>query len=645
MKWRMVLKETYTLQTAGRFFRRHPSVLCLLLCLVILYKYYFSWFSLLVATSSILLFTGFFLGIILTYGEPNSPKNDNICKKIQKAPHSRNIHDNAKSSGGLSLSTIPSSDERIVNHNNREKKIHKGSHGRCSSSESESGASDGSETDTHPLLHAYHQLMSAASSSVSSQDGESSNSSTEDETENQEGNDESGSEEKDGVKVVAWSADDQKNILKIGCLEIERNQRLETLIARNRARKYVDKSLIDFGSSEPLPTLEELSKFNVQLPSVFAPRRNPFDLPYNEENFPESAPSAPLKRRNAFDLPREQEDESTSTGGHNSINVEPIPVASQPQNNRMLRRHESFTEGAPFLSDFWQDLQPSRFRPYFVTETTDNDGISLEGETSKRSVQGSNSTSSVTDQEIQKEILEGSSNQVQGPSFNQTDKQSPSAKNMGEDPLGLDIEPVLISDSSGDDMSLTGGHINDWEEAQASENLNLSRTTPLEDLSVMQYPQEMEMTSNDLHQMSPHSHDLDFMSSSTETTGPFEPPGRESEIIDDTRIGDPVYDISPSGSDNTTSMGSPIDAVFLQRRNSHTSDAEASKEKDGSLSRIEVSSSEIVSPSLASLEATRQNGNSEIRDHAIVHNGVHRDSFGPVDPAVSNISSRPVTSS
>jgi hypothetical protein len=91
---------------------------------------------------------------------------------------------------------------------------------------------------------------------------------------------------------------------------------------------------------------------------------------------------------------------------------------------------------------------------------------------------------------------------------------------MREDPLALDIDPpVLISESSDDDMSLPDGHIHDWEEAQGSEKLNLSH---LEDLSVMQYPQEMEMTSNDFHQISPHLDDLESMSSSTEATGLFE---------------------------------------------------------------------------------------------------------------------------
>ncbi|KAM3215089.1 hypothetical protein ACQJBY_067202 [Aegilops geniculata] len=593
MKWRKVLKEAYTLetlQTVCRFIRCHPSVLCLLFCLLILYKYYFSWLSLLVATSPIFLFTGLFLGVILTYGEPNNPENDHIYKKIEKAPETWNIHNSAKPIEDVCIPRIISSKEIIANHNSNENKFQKGSHSRGSSSESASSASDGSEIDTHPMLHAFHQLSSAANSSVSSQDGNSIDSSTEDETRNQEGNDENELEEKESVKVVAWTADDQKSILKIGCLEIERNQRLETLIGR-RARKYVGRNLREFGNNEPLPTKEELSKFNVQIPTIFAPRRNPFDLPYNEDNFPESAPSAPIKTRNAFDITCEQEDESSSTGGANSSNVEPTCVASQIRKITMLRRHESFTEGAPFLANFWQDLQPSRFKPYFVTENMSDEGTtvpSLQGEASEKSSIQDLDNFSVNDQEIQNVIL------------------------------ALDTEtPVLISDSSDDDMYLPGGHINDWVEAQSNEHLNLSHTTSLEGLSVVQYPQEMETTSNDLHHMSPHSDDLDLMPSSTEAIEPFarnsnELPGKEVETLDDTKMGDPVDDTSPSGSDKPTSMSSPIDLVLLHEGYPHTT--ATSKEEMGLPSMIEVPSSEIASPSLASLEESRQNKTSEIRD-------------------------------
>ncbi|XP_024313081.1 uncharacterized protein LOC100840168 [Brachypodium distachyon] len=629
-KWRKVLKEALTLRPAGRFLQRHPSVLCLLFFLVILYKYFFSWFTLLLAASPIFLFTGFFLGIILAYGEPNNPENDHVYKKIQKVK-SRNIHDNGKSAGGVSLQRILSSEE--AKHNNREQKIQKGVQGGCSSSESGSAASDGSETDTHPMLHTFHQLRSGTSSSVSSQDGDSNERSTDDETEKEEVNADNEHDE-EGVKVVAWSADDQKNILKIGCLEIERNQRLEMLIARHRVRKDVDRNLIDFGSGDSIPTVEELSKFNVQIPTVFAPRRNPFDLPYNEENFPDSAPSAPLKMRSTFDQTCEQEDEGSSTTGDNSSNVEPILVPSQPHISMALRRHESFTEGAPFLSDFWQDLQPSRFRPHFVMEKRASDGHAvpnLEGENSENSsVHDSESTSSVTDQGVQKELLEDSRNQGHVSSFSQTDEEPPLDQNMREIPCPLDIEPpVLISDSSDDDMSLPGGHINDWEEAQDTENLNSSHSIPLEDLSVMEYPQEMEMTSNDFHQMSPHSDDPELLSSSTESTNPFEvqkneEPGKELEIIDDTQIADPVYDTSPSGSDKHSTTDSTVNAFFLQGGNGCTFDAEASMEEGCSPSRTKVASSETTMSSLHLVEESklRQSKTSEISGH-LSKNVVH----------------------
>ncbi|KAL5198893.1 hypothetical protein ABZP36_002405 [Zizania latifolia] len=639
------------LQTAGRFFRRHPSVFGSLLFLVILYKYFFGWFTLLLETSPIFLFAGFFLGIILAYGEPNIPENDHIYKKIEKT-HNRNAHDNGKSVGGVSLPRIPSSEGRLTKHNNSGNIMEKRSHSGGSSSESGSSESDSSEDDTHPMLHTFHHLRSAANSARSSQDGDSNDSSIEDGAENQEGKDDSENEGKN-AKVMAWTADDQKNILKIGCLEIERNQRLESLIARRRARKYVDRNLIDFGSSESLSTVEELSKFNVQIPAIFAPRKNPFDLPYHEDNFPESAPSAPLKMRNEFDLPFEQPNESSSSGGANSSHVDSTPVASQSQRDTMFRRHESFTQGAPFLSDFWQDLQPSRFRPYFMTEKMANEGISvpsLEGEASEKSSVGdSDSTSSDTDQESRKQLLEDSSN----PPFSQTDEQPHSAQDVREVPLALNIEPpVLISDSSDDDMSLPGGNINDWEEAQDSENLNLLQNTSLED-SIMQYPHEMEMTSNEFHQLSPHSDDLDSLSSSSTTTEPselnnIELPAKEVECIDDAHIADPIYDSSPSGSEKPASIGSAIDAALLQEGNTHTSDVEANMEEEDSPSRIEVRSSEIATPSLDSVQESKHNekGASEVWDHGTIgHDGDYEDHVSHADPTTSDITSRPTTRS
>ncbi|XP_062188850.1 uncharacterized protein LOC133892136 [Phragmites australis] len=663
MEWQKVLKEMSPLRAAGRFFRHHPLVLCLLLFLVILYKYFFGWFALLVTTSPIFLIAGVFLGIILAYGEPNTPEKDHVYKKIENA-HCRNIHGSGKSVGGVSLLRILSSEERVAKHNNSEKKIRKISHGAGSSSGPGSSESGGSDTDTVPILHAFHHLRSASNSSQSSQDGNSNDSSIEDGTENQEGNDGSKREGKEDVKVVAWTADDQKNILKIGCLEIERNQRLESLIARRRVRKYTDRNLIDFGSSDSLPTVEELSKFNVQIPAVFAPRKNPFDLPYNEDNFPESAPSALLEMGNPFDLPHEKANESRSAGGANSSHVEPILGAPKPERSALFRRHESFTAGAPFLSDFWQDTRPSRLRPYFVTEKMANEEItssSLEGETSEKSnskassVQDSDSTSSVTDQESQKDVLENCSNQGQRSLSSQTEEQAHIAHHVREISLALDMEPpVLISDSSDDDISLSGEHINDWEEAQESESFSFSQNTLLGGPSVMQRHQEIDMTRNGLHQMSPYSNDPELTSSSTEATDdPFEVndielPAKEVVVTDDTHISDPVYDSSPSGSEKPASIGLVIDEAVLQNGHAHTFDAEASVEEEGSPSRMEASSTEVAAPSLHPVEQRElgEKETSEIREHATFgHYEAQEGSVSHADPSSSDINTQLSTGS
>lgn len=596
------------------------------------------------------------------YGEPNNPEKDHVYKKIDNT-RSLNIHDSSKSIRGVYLPRIPSGEERAPKHKNSVKKIRKQSRGVASSSEPGSSESGGSDTDIAPMFHAFHHLRSGSNSSNSSQDGDS-DSSTEDTTENQQGNDGRISREgKQHVKVVAWTADDQKNIIKIGCLEIERNQRLETLIARRRARKYADRNLVEFGSTESLPTIEELSKFNVQIPAVFAPRKNPFDLPYNEDNFPDSAPSALLETRYPFDLPSEQANESSSYGGANSSHDEPIPVACHLQ-SALLRRHESFTEGAPFLSDFLQDTQPSRFRPYFMTEKMANEEMTdpvLEGETSEKSnskassAQDSDSTSSVADQESQKDVLEDCSNQGQQSSFSQTEEHAHIARHAREVSLSLDMEPpVLISDSSDDDISLSGEHINDWEEAQQSENFSLSQNTWQEDPNVMQHHQEIDITSNGLNQMSPHSNDLELTSSSTETTDdPFEvndiePPAKEVVVVDDTHVVDPVYDSSPSGSERPAPTGLVIDGPVLKDGHACTLVVEAIIEEGGSSSRMEVSSSEVAGPSLSSVEQSEspEKEASEIREQSMVgHDEAHGGSVSHADPSVSDISSQPSTES
>ncbi|ESQ51470.1 hypothetical protein EUTSA_v10017594mg [Eutrema salsugineum] len=103
-------------------------------------------------------------------------------------------------------------------------------------------------------------------------------------------------EKETNTVVVAWTEDDQKNLMDLGASEIERNKRLENLISRRRSRRLflfaAERSLMDM----EVPRIcvgrnyYGLDKENYEIdglvmpgsaPSVLLPRRNPFDLPYD----------------------------------------------------------------------------------------------------------------------------------------------------------------------------------------------------------------------------------------------------------------------------------------------------------------------------------------------------------------------------
>ncbi|KAK1278943.1 hypothetical protein QJS04_geneDACA003538 [Acorus gramineus] len=146
--------------------------------------------------------------------------------------------------------------------------------------------------------------------------------------------------------VVKWTADDEKNVMDLGTSELERNRRLENLIAKRRARKELERNLIDLDAGDHLPMFH--------IPPVSTMRRNPFDLPFDSEVAPGSAPSVLLPRRNPFDLPY---DEVSNRGG----NV--------MEGEASFRRHESFSLGASFAGEIMQERRDfSRLGPYFQTE-------------------------------------------------------------------------------------------------------------------------------------------------------------------------------------------------------------------------------------------------------------------------------------
>ncbi|KAJ8437916.1 hypothetical protein Cgig2_031432 [Carnegiea gigantea] len=140
--------------------------------------------------------------------------------------------------------------------------------------------------------------------------------------------------------LVEWTEDDQRNLMDLGSSEIERNKRLESLIAKRRARKLL--------SMQPRRTNFEYLGSHMSFddhiyqvgviarafddgsgstPSIKLRTRNPFDLPYDpheekpvltgdsfeEDLFPNVKKEARLCRHESFRL-----------GGANSLGEHPL---------------------------------------------------------------------------------------------------------------------------------------------------------------------------------------------------------------------------------------------------------------------------------------------------------------------------------
>ncbi|CAE5956787.1 unnamed protein product [Arabidopsis arenosa] len=128
--------------------------------------------------------------------------------------------------------------------------------------------------------------------------------------------------------LVAWTEDDQKNLMDLGNSEMERNKRLEHLITRRKMRRLVRLAA-------------ESSLMDMEVPSICV-GRNYFGL--DQENYivdglqmPESAPSVLLPTKNPFDIPYDPQEEKPNLSG-DSFQQE---FAANP-NDIFFCRHESF---------------------------------------------------------------------------------------------------------------------------------------------------------------------------------------------------------------------------------------------------------------------------------------------------------------
>ncbi|GAB4824501.1 hypothetical protein Ancab_007377 [Ancistrocladus abbreviatus] len=222
-------------------------------------------------------------------------------------------------------------------------------------------------------------------------------------------------------KAVQWTEDDQRNLIDLGSSEIERNRRLESLIAKRRARKLLTmqprRNLMDFGDNY------------VQVASIIAAR--PVD---NPDGQPGSAPSVLLPARSPFDLPYDpHEEKPVLTGGSF---VEEF-FNSQPKDISFCR-HESFIRGPSFIGDLGED-PVARSLPGFLMKpkTSDGPGISR-----FRRLSDMEEHAKLLYKELHKE------DQLNGPqvhSYDQT-KIMPLEENLVKQELPQEDKPALVTD-------------------------------------------------------------------------------------------------------------------------------------------------------------------------------------------------------
>ncbi|KAL7584355.1 hypothetical protein Lser_V15G42632 [Lactuca serriola] len=109
----------------------------------------------------------------------------------------------------------------------------------------------------------------------------------------------------DEEEARTWTEDDQKNLRNLGKSEIERNQHMENLVARQKAlrnmRIQAEENLVNINldisySSTPIASTRRNSNAST--------RRNSMDVPYDfNETVVESTPSDMMPRTNPYDLP------------------------------------------------------------------------------------------------------------------------------------------------------------------------------------------------------------------------------------------------------------------------------------------------------------------------------------------------------
>ncbi|KAF7800904.1 putative transmembrane protein [Senna tora] len=175
-----------------------------------------------------------------------------------------------------------------------------------------------------------------------SREGEGGESQEEGEVESLEEEEEGEDSQEEANKAMEWTNDDQKNLMDLGISEIERNRRLESLIARRRARQHlklqIEKGIIDLRTVSP-SQIAPLLITRINTTSDY--RRGEYEGIDGIE-IPGSAPSVLRPSRNPFDLPYDPSEEKPNLTG-DSFQQE--FTVSHHQREMSYCRHESFNIG------------------------------------------------------------------------------------------------------------------------------------------------------------------------------------------------------------------------------------------------------------------------------------------------------------
>ncbi|XP_021715347.1 probable GPI-anchored adhesin-like protein PGA55 [Chenopodium quinoa] len=184
-----------------------------------------------------------------------------------------------------------------------------------------------------------------------------------DSTESSQSEEDTARDQEKSKHVVEWTEYDEKNLMNLGSSEIERNKRLESLIAKRRARKMF--------SMQPrrhnFYSFDQHDHLDQQVMGSIIVSKGDIEFDYNGDDYhqPGSAPSVLLPTRNPFDLPYDpHEEKPVLTGG--SFDEE---FFFDEQHRDLLKDHFNFCNNNREISKMDEYIKDDLILPRFFTKS------------------------------------------------------------------------------------------------------------------------------------------------------------------------------------------------------------------------------------------------------------------------------------